>query len=193
MNSLPYPNFTAHVFRSTATPVYALHKSTGHRFTEIATNEARGFVRGKKNRLTGFHCKRCPGPIVTCFRYDYRHLAEIPAGKQPINPWARSPANKMTARNVSCRVLQPVPRIIDPRKIYDSIGPASSVFGMDGISATSIFPFFPFLSLFLSRHEYVAKFRDHDKLIGSNCKHCTGLHHLTLDLPVPRNHTDTRW
>lgn len=29
----------------------------------------------------------------------------------------------MTTRNVFCRVLQPVPRIIDPRKICDSIEP----------------------------------------------------------------------
>ena len=134
------------------------------------------------------------------FTTDYRDLAKIPAGKQPINPWARSSTNKMTTRNVSCRVLQPVPRIIDPRKIYDSIG-LVSVSGMAFFISlcfllSFFLSFFPFSRVFflfffffffffftssrirrtvpgsLSREKQPACTIG-DKPIGRNCKHCT--------------------
>lgn len=60
----------------------------------------------------------------------------------------------MTTRNVFCRVLQPVPRIIDPRKICDSIEPVYLTW--------YFFPrFFFLLCFFLPHHGYVERFQNH--------------------------------
>lgn len=100
---------------------------------------------------------RSRASVVTCFHRDYRDLAEIPVGKQPINPWARSSTNKMTTRNMFCRVLQPVPRIIDPRKICDSIEPVY----LTWYFFPRFFFFFFTLFFFLPHHGYVERFQNH--------------------------------
>lgn len=150
----------------------------------------------KKNHPNEFHWMRSRASVVTCFHRDYRDLAEIPVGKQPINPWARSSTNKMTTRNVFCRVLQPVPRIIDPRKICDSIEPVYLTW--------YFFPrFFFFFAFFFTssrirwtipeslNREKQPIWTICDKPIGSNYKHCIAIHYLTLDLSVAREHTYT--